>query len=302
MRNPRAAVAVVVGLTLAGLVGLAGVAGAASTTTTTPRPRFGPGASGSVAAISGSSMEVQNQQSGQTTVSWTASTVFSQVLTVPASTVTVGDCVTVSGSTANKTITARTVSISQPDASGSCTSGVFGGGGTGGPPVSGGAGAGPGPGGGGFPRSGSGTLPRDNFRRPSGAANFGFASGKVTAVTSSTLTVDGTSSASLPKSTAKGSSSKSAAKTRTRAKLQSTTVNLKLASSTTYSQTQSAAATNLAVGDCVTAAGTSATNGSVTASTVRITSTGGQSCTTGAGGFFGGSAGGGPAGGGATSG
>jgi hypothetical protein len=44
----------------------------------------------------------------------------------------------------------------------------------------------------------------------------------------------------------------------------------------------------LAVGDCVTAFGTTATTGAVSASTVRITSTGGKSCSAAFGGFGGG--------------
>jgi hypothetical protein len=57
-------------------------------------------------------------------------------------------------------------------------------------------------------------------------------------------------------------------------------VNVKVTSSTTYTTNQKAAASDVAVGDCVTAAGSTATTGAVTASTVRITSTGGKSCTT----------------------
>ena len=74
------------------------------------------------------------------------------------------------------------------------------------------------------------------------------------------------------------------------------TENLKITTSgsTTLTSTQSAAATDLAVGDCVTAFGPAATNGAVTATTVRITSTGGASCTGGfgGGGFFRGGGGG----------
>ena len=55
----------------------------------------------------------------------------------------------------------------------------------------------------------------------------------------------------------------------------------KTTSSTTYTEKQAAASTNLAVGDCVTAAGSSDSTGAVSATTVRITSTGGQTCTTG---------------------
>ncbi len=54
------------------------------------------------------------------------------------------------------------------------------------------------------------------------------------------------------------------------------------------------AANALAVGDCVSAFGQAATNGAVTATTVRITSTGDTTCT---GGGFGRFGGGGPGGG-----
>ena len=66
-------------------------------------------------------------------------------------------------------------------------------------------------------------------------------------------------------------------------------VTIGLNSSTTYTQMESTAASSLAVGDCVAAIGSTDSTGAVTAQSVRITSTGGQSCT---GGFPGG---GGPA-------
>ena len=65
------------------------------------------------------------------------------------------------------------------------------------------------------------------------------------------------------------------------------------------SATQTAASTDLAVGDCVSAFGPAATNGAVTATTVRITATSGT-CSSGFGRFGGGGGGGfgGPGGGG----
>src|ERR1700733_2884202 len=89
MRRPaphfRTLATVSVGLTLALTLGLPEVADAASTSTgATGGGRF-PGASGSVAAITGSSMEVQNPQTGQVTVNWTTSTAFTQMATVDAS-------------------------------------------------------------------------------------------------------------------------------------------------------------------------------------------------------------------------
>ena len=61
----------------------------------------------------------------------------------------------------------------------------------------------------------------------------------------------------------------------------SANVTVALSSSTTYTETQPAASSNLAVGDCVTATGTPGSTGAVTATAVRITSTGGQTCTAG---------------------
>ena len=280
-------------LTVALALGVTTAADAASTSSGSSANRSFPGASGSVAAITGTSMEVQNQLSGQVTVSWTTSTTFSQMVEVSASSVAVGDCVMVTGSTSKKSkaVSAKTVTVSQPT-SGKCSGGLggFAGGGpggasgggsfpgrSGGPPSGGslpGGGSGRPPSGGSFPGGGSG--------RPRGVPNIGFASGEVTAVNSGSLTVSGFSSASLsaPKKTAKGK----------RPTVKISKVKVTTSSSTTYKESQGAASTALAVGDCVTAAGSNDSTGAVTASSVQITSTGGSSCTSG----FGGVGGGGP--------
>ncbi len=296
-RHPRG-LALGIGIALVGSVGLGAcgsstkTAAAPTTTTTGSRPatatgpsaRGGafPGASGSVAAISGSSMEVQNAQTGQVTVSWKASTAFTKTATLTASSVAAGDCVTVTGTTTKGLLVARSVVVSKPT-DGSCTrrafaAGGFGRGSFGGAPTAGGR-SGP-------PAGGSGTAPTGGSgpggRRFGSAAGFSFASGKVTSVTSTGLVLSGFSSADLAKG-AKGASTAD------------TTVKVGLASSTTYSETEAAASSALAVGDCVTATGQTSSTGAVSATTVRITSTGGKSCTTGFGGF--GGFGGGPAGG-----
>ena len=276
----RSVLVATVGVSLAASLAFAGVADAA---TTPSGGSFSPPTSGSVAAISGSSMEVQNQQTGQVTVNWTPSTTFSQVASVPSSSAAAGDCVTVSGSSSKGTITAKTVTISQPTA-GKCNTG--GAGGSGGFGGAGGFGGGTRPSGasgrpaGGFPggRPGGAT----GGRRPGfgGSGNVGFASGTVKSATPTSLVISGFSSASITKN-AKSSKKPTTPKT--------TTVKVKTTSSTTYSENQAAASTNLAVGDCVTAAGSSDSTGAVSATTVRITSTGGQTCTTGFGrGAFGG--------------
>jgi hypothetical protein len=244
------------GISLAALLAACGggsTTASGSTTTTPPGSGSGPsatgagafpGAVGSVASLSSSSMEVQNQQTGQVTVSWTPSTSFTESTTAAASSVAVGDCVVVTGSSSNGSLTARTVGVSQPSASGTCTTTR---------PTAGGG------------RPGSGTA-------PSGAAGGGsgtpisFTSGKVTAVSAGSLAVYGTSAVGGPGSSTTAPSSN---------------ITIDLSSSTTYPKTAPAASTNLAVGDCVTAAGPSTSTGAVTASSVRITSTGGQTCSTG---------------------
>ena len=114
-RNHRAAwvgVALSIGVLLAG--------GAAEAATTPPTA-----ASGTLAALSGTSLEVQNPTSGQVTVNWSPTTTFSQTVTVPASTLAVGDCVTATGAAPKSTgkstakskttsVTATTISISHP--------------------------------------------------------------------------------------------------------------------------------------------------------------------------------------------
>ena len=70
-------------------------------------------------------MEVQSQETGQATVTWTSSTTFTQNATTAASSVAVGDCVTVTGTTAKSTtITAMSVAIVPAPSSGTCTNGA----------------------------------------------------------------------------------------------------------------------------------------------------------------------------------
>ncbi len=231
-----------------------------------------PGASGSVAAITGSSMEVQNQQTGQVTVSWTSSTTFSKTVTLSAANVAAGDCVTVTGSTSTGTLVANNVTVSKSTSSGSCT-GNFGagrpGGGSGFP-------GGTRPNGGSRPSIPSGSAPR-------GASGFSFASGKVTSITPSSMVIYGISSSGF-------GGSRSTQGSTPPTSIPSTNVKIELQSSTTYSETQSTAASSLAVGDCVSAVGSTDSTGAVSARTVRITSTGGQTCSSGFGGFAGGGA------------
>jgi hypothetical protein len=231
-------------------------------------------ASGSVASITGTSMEVQSASAGQTTVNTTASTTFSQTLAAAQSAVAVGECLTVTGTPAKSsktTIAARSVSISQPSSSGTCTAGAGGAFGRGGFP---GRGA---QGGGGFP--GGGTRPPGGFAGRGGASgrgafaggSFAFANGKVTAVSGSSVSMSGT----LRSGFGQAAKNKKASTPKT----QKLTVTL--SKSTTLSETQSTSFSALAVGDCVNAFGQTGSTGAVTAATVNIRSTGGQTCSTG---------------------
>jgi hypothetical protein len=299
---PRRAILAALGLSLAASTALAACgggssskaaasaspttsAGAPSGGTSTGAPAAGsgygsfPGASGSVAAISGSSMEVQNPESGQVTVSWTGSTTFGRTATVTASSVAAGDCVTVSGTSSKGVVAAKTVVISQP-IDGTCARAAFGGraGGVAARPGGPGGSAGPPPGG--SSRSGSRT---GRFHRFGGASGFSFASGKVTSLSSTGLVLSGFSSARISKKPATG--------TTTKPTFTTATVHVTLASSTVYTEQVKATPSDLAVGDCVTATGKTSSTGAVTASRIQIDSTGDKTCTTGFGGFGGGGAG-----------
>lgn len=280
-------------------------AGAAAPPTTR-----GLGASGSVAALdaSASNMEVQNANTGQTTVSWTTTTQFSKTATEAVSALAAGDCVTVTGTQSKKsktTIAARSITVTAANSSGSCTG--FGTHAVGGAPGQGGGfqfRSGSGSGGPGFGGSGGeGTRGGGSFS-PGGAGNgssnfrkdfasIAIGSGKLKSVKGSTLTVSGYD---ISPGQFTGGAGKSNAKTKKPTAPKTETLTITTSKSTTVSATQSTAASALAVGDCVTAFGPAASNGAITATTVRITSTGGGTCTSGfvsggPGGRFGGSGG-----------
>lgn len=253
-------------------VGSSPAASGSATRAGGPGGRSFSGAAGSVAAITGSSMEVQNPSSGQTTVNWTAATTFAQTVRLAASALAAGECVTVTGSSSNGRITARSVAITAPSSSGTCPTG-FGPGGRGGFGARAGRGNAP------TGSAPTGSAPNGNApgRFRAVPANAGFASGKVVSATAGSLVLYGSSFAgprsprtSVPPTTAAPAD-----------------VTVTLAPSTVYTQVRPAAATSLAVGDCVVATGPADSTGAVTARSVRITSTGGQSCSAGFGRFAG---------------
>jgi hypothetical protein len=218
-----------------------------------------PGVVGTAAAVSGSSLEVQNPTSGQVTVTFTAATPITETVTATAKDVAVGSCVTVAGKpsatgAAIKSVTATSVTVSAP-VKGSCT--VAGAGGFGGF--------------GGFGRGQGGSTPRPSFSarpRPSGSRGafgngaFGGADGKVTSVSASGFVVQ--------------------ERTRTASSDASITVITTAASK--YLKTITAAPSALKVGQCITAVGTANSIGAVAARSIRVSSPGPTGCVSGFGG------------------
>jgi hypothetical protein len=232
----------------------------ASQSPTTTAPAAPPGAFGSVAAVNGSSLEVQNPTTGQVTVNLTPTTTFTQTMSGAASDLVPGVCATANAgqgasTTAGQPFTARMVSITQPGPNG-CTFTAFGGqrGGNGG--AGGGGGA-------------TTTAPQNNRNRNGNGRRFNGAFGKVASVSLPTFVVQNTN--------------RNAA---------NTTTTVTTDSSTTFTKVVSAAQSNLAVGQCVAAVGPADQTGAVTANSVSIRPPGPNGCLTGFRGGRGGAAGG----------
>ncbi|HVW42288.1 MAG TPA: DUF5666 domain-containing protein [Amycolatopsis sp.] len=145
-----------------------GAAAPASSAPSSANRAGGPAASGTVAALAQSSLEVQNSSSGQVTVNFSGDTTFTDRVAGTLADVTTGSCVMVSGT--GQPVAAKTVEISTAT-NGDCTAGFGGGGGT---------------------RPQSGTASRSRQPRPSGSNapnGGGFTAGTVTAVSGTGFTV-----------------------------------------------------------------------------------------------------------------
>jgi hypothetical protein len=246
---------------------------AAPAAASTPKPSSSaaafPGVVGTAAAVSGSSMEVQNPTSGQVTVTFTGSTPVTDTVTATAKDVTVGSCVTVVGKPSTtgssaKSVTATSVTISAP-VKGTCTgAGGFGGGGFGG------FGRGGGTGSGATPRPSFSARPRPTGSRGAfGTGDFGGADGKVLSVSATGFVVQ--------------------ARTRTAGSTTSTTTSVTVItnSASKYLKTITATPSALKVGQCITAVGTTNSIGAIAARSIRISQPGPSGCVTtfGRGGF-----------------
>jgi hypothetical protein len=204
----------------------------------------GPGGSGKVAAVSGSTAQVQGQ-GAQVAVTWTTKTTFTQQVSAKAGDLKVGDCVmampamdsTPGSSDSTSKVTAATVRISTP-VGGSCTSAMRGPGNGGqrdqsAPP----AGA---PGGTeqGGPKGGGGPVRRGGF----GAV------GKVTAVDGTGFTVE---------ATRPGSS-------------QPSTVSVTTSVDTAWTRSAKATSKDVKVGRCVASVGRTDSTGAITAVSIAV--------------------------------
>lgn len=232
----------------------------------------GGGTTGTIADVSGSTLQVQSS-SDQTAVTYSSSTTITQTVSVALSAVKVGDCVVATTTPASASTGSSSSSSSSSDASdgpvtsvaisepvnGTCTGGFGGRAGTGD------AASGQRPSG--FPTDRARSTDRPSSRPTDGSGRGfgnggGFAlptSGKVTAVSGSTITVDAVDF----------QTQKTASK--------SVTVD----SATKYTQSQKAAASALAVGQCVVAQGKADDSGTVAATSIAVSAPVDGSCTTG---------------------
>jgi hypothetical protein len=224
-------------------------------------PGFGGGGvQGEIAAVTGTTMQVQDTDS-QTAVTWSDATTFRRTVAADASAATVGTCVVVLGGTD----AAASVSVRDP-VDGACTSGVGrgGGGGSGGRPTDLPSGA-PTDLPSGMPSGMPTGMPTD---RPDGATGGAAGGGLDVTVGLVTATADG----SLTVETADTDGA-------------TVSVEVTVDAATTWTRTSASEASAVAVGLCASAQGETDDSGGMTATSVTLSDpTDGQCATRTAGG------------------
>lgn len=272
--------------TIAALAGLALAATACSNGSATPKststtaaagtrasnssPRFKPPAAyGTVASVSGDTLEVQNS-SGQTTVELTSATAITDTADASLSDVAAGDCVSVFGAPPNGSggsstplsqIAASSVSISEPGPSG-CERGL------GGRTVTGGSTAGPGKGFQNF-RGGS-----SNGQAPAGGQNLQngtAASGSVTSVSAPDFVMQGRALTGFRRSSSSSTTTSSTLPPET-------SITVSTDSSTRFTKTGKGSPKDVTDGSCVVVQGSANSIGVVTATSLSITPAGPNGC------------------------
>ncbi len=206
----------------------------------------GGGASGQIASVTGSVMQVRSADA-QTAVTWSDATTFTTTVAGALSDVTVGSClVAVSAdttSTDDTTVEATSIRLTQAADDGTCELGFGGGPG--------------GPGGRGRPDDAPTDAPTDlPSGVPGGMRTSGGASGTVTAVDGSTLTVETTGPDD-----------------------DTTTRTVTVTDATTYTRTVTADASAVVVGQCATARGEADDSGKVVATTITVSAPTDGACT-----------------------
>ncbi|WP_286931061.1 MULTISPECIES: DUF5666 domain-containing protein [Aeromicrobium] len=210
------------------------------------RPGGQPG-SGKVAAVDGSTAQVQGSSS-QTAVTWTDSTTFTRQVSGSLEDVTKGSCVVVTGGGSSDAVTATSVRVTQ-QADGECADG-FGSGG---------------PGGGERPTDRPSGAPEGQEppsapqgERPGGAKGGGMTAGEVTAVSGSGFTV----ASSTPGSD------------------ETSDVKVTVGDDTTYTTTAKADADDVKVGVCLQTRGETDSTGAVKATSIQISTAADGKCVT----------------------
>ncbi len=212
-----------------------------------------PVVTGLVAAVSGTTMQVQSATK-QTAVTWTPTTAFTKQASATLADVTVGACVVAraaSGATtaADGSVTAGTVQITPAATDGTCAGRVGGfGGGPGGPPS-------------GMPSGAPTAAPSGGRDGQGGVGGFG-AFGKVVAADATGFSVEETL---RPAATDRPTTT--------------TTVRVHTSGSTAYSKVGAAAAGDVKVGLCASANGQTGETGTMTATTVLLRDPVNGSCT-----------------------
>ena len=212
-----------------------GSASSPSRTSSGAPSQRGPAASGIIAAITGTTMQVQNEQTGQVAITWTSSTKFTHQVSATIAALRAGDCVTAiapSGTSASAaSFTATSLVVSKP-ANGSCIGGA---------------------------EKGSGQRPSGSPSRlmPGGATPSGAPSGKSGGIVV-TGTVRSVSGNRLVIAARTPGSNGTANKTVT------------VGSHTKITADVETTARSLKIGKCVTAEGKTDSSGAVTATSVRI--------------------------------
>jgi len=251
-----------------------------------------PGANGQIAAVDGKTLQVQNTTT-QTAVTYTASTKLSQTVDAAKADLAVGKCISVrpvqsatdnSGAaptTADDSTPVAAGSVSISDAvNGSCTGG-FGGGLGGGNGGQGFRGRGQGAAGGtatGAPSDQAPTGAPGGTQGFRGGAGGRGADGKITKIDGDTVTIE-MQQRPFNQGAAAAGSAASATPTVT-----TVTRTVTLSSATTYTKTASASSSDLKVGKCVTALGSTDSNGTLAATSIALRPATNGSCTTGFGG------------------